>query len=295
MYAADLAGLVPAALQGQEEVLFGNLQALHNFHSQEFLRDLESCISTTELVALCFVQHCQTFYDLYAFYCQNIPRSEQLRETLVDTHLFLQECQKRLGHKLPLAAYLLKPVQRITKYQLLLKDLLKFSDNQTCVRELQSALDWMMMVIKCVNDSMHQIAITGFPADINQQGELLMQNSFQVTTETKRDIRLRLRPQQRHIFLYPKVMLFCKPTAKAAQNQYQFKHYVKMSEIGITESVRGDPRRFEVWTEGRTEVHTIQASTLALKNIWVKKINAVLFDQLKVLKKEKIMQYGQHR
>lgn len=32
-----------------------------------------------------------------------------------------QECQKRLDHKLSLDAYLLKPVQRITKYQLMLK------------------------------------------------------------------------------------------------------------------------------------------------------------------------------
>jgi hypothetical protein len=32
-----------------------------------------------------------------------------------------QECQKKLDHKLSLDAYLLKPVQRITKYQLLLK------------------------------------------------------------------------------------------------------------------------------------------------------------------------------
>lgn len=34
---------------------------------------------------------------------------------------FMQECQKRLDHKLSLDAYLLKPVQRITKYQLMLK------------------------------------------------------------------------------------------------------------------------------------------------------------------------------
>lgn len=108
-----------------------------------------------------------TFYRLYSFYCQNIPRSERLRETLVDTHLFLQECQKRLGHKLPLAAYLLKPVQRITKYQLLLKDLLRFSDNSSCTKELQKALDCMLIVLKCVNDSMHQIAITGFPVRLD--------------------------------------------------------------------------------------------------------------------------------
>lgn len=30
-------------------------------------------------------------------------------------------CQEKLGHRLPLGAYLLLPMQRITKYQLLLK------------------------------------------------------------------------------------------------------------------------------------------------------------------------------
>lgn len=84
-----------------------------------------------------------TFYRLYSFYCQNIPRSERLRETLVDTHLFLQECQKRLGHKLPLAAYLLKPVQRITKYQLLLKDLLRYV-SEYLASCLTDELNWFL-------------------------------------------------------------------------------------------------------------------------------------------------------
>lgn len=80
---------------------------------------------STLIYMLCFYFQRETFFRLYSYYCQNIPRSERLRETLVDTHLFLQACQLRLGHKLPLAAYLLKPVQRITKYQLLLKVSLK--------------------------------------------------------------------------------------------------------------------------------------------------------------------------
>ncbi|XP_055702828.1 guanine nucleotide exchange factor DBS isoform X3 [Phlebotomus papatasi] len=294
MLSEEMAALVPPGLQGKEDVLFGNLHELYTFHSEVFLKDLENCISTTELVALCFVQRRDTFYRLYSYYCQNIPRSEQLRETLVDTHLFLQECQKRLGHKLPLAAYLLKPVQRITKYQLLLKDLLRFSDNGTCAKELQKALDCMLIVLKCVNDSMHQIAITGFPADLSQQGELLLQDSFQVWTDSKKDLRLRLKTQQRHIFLYQKAMLFCKQASKTGHNKstYQYKHYVKMSQIGLTESVRGDPRRFEIWLQGRQEVHTIQASTVDIKNKWVAEIKKVLLNQLEELKGEKIKQYG---
>ncbi|XP_041774383.1 uncharacterized protein LOC121594789 isoform X4 [Anopheles merus] len=294
MLSEEMSSLVPPGLQGKADILFGNLHELYTFHNDIFLKDLENCISTTELVALCFVQRRDTFFRLYSYYCQNIPRSERLRETLVDTHLFLQECQKKLGHKLPLAAYLLKPVQRITKYQLLLKDLLKFSDTGTCSRELQKALDCMLVVLKCVNDSMHQIAITGFPADLSQQGELLMQDSFQVWTESKKDLRLRLKTQNRHIFLYQKAMLFCKQGSKTGHNKstYQFKHWLQMSQIGLTESVRGDSRRFEVWLQGRQEVHTIQATTIEIKNKWVAEIKRVLLNQLEELKGEKIKQYG---
>lgn len=32
-----------------------------------------------------------------------------------------------------------------------------------------------------------------------------------------------------------------------------------MGEIGLTESVKGDSKRFEIWLPGRSEVHTIQA------------------------------------
>ncbi|XP_065368625.1 guanine nucleotide exchange factor DBS isoform X3 [Calliphora vicina] len=294
MHSEEMIHLVPASLQGKEDILFGNLHELYTFHNDVFLKDLENCISTTELVALCFVQRRDTFYRLYSFYCQNIPRSDRLRETLVDTHLFLQECQKRLGHKLPLAAYLLKPVQRITKYQLLLKDLLRFSDSGSCTKELQKALDCMLIVLKCVNDSMHQVAITGFPTDLSQQGELLLQDSFQVWSESKKDLRLRIKPQQRHIFLYQKSMLFCKQTSKPGHNKstYQFKNYIKMSHIGLTESVRGDTKRFEVWLQGRQEVHTLQAPTIEIKNKWVAEIKRVLLNQLEELKGEKIKQYG---
>ncbi|GBP44605.1 Guanine nucleotide exchange factor DBS [Eumeta japonica] len=286
--------LLPATLVGHSDVLFGNLQELFTFHQDVFLKDLEKCISATELVALCFVHKRETFFRLYSYYCQNIPRSERLRETLVDTHLFLQACQLRLGHKLPLAAYLLKPVQRITKYQLLLKDLLRYSECGSVSTGLQEALDCMLVVLKCVNDSMHQIAITGFPFDLTQQGELLMQGSFLVVSDSKRDLRLRLRARRRHIFLYEKAILFCKPAAKNNHNKatYHFKHDLQMSQVGLTESVKGDPRKFEVWRQGRSEVHTITATSVDIKRAWVARIKRVLLDQLEELKGERVRQYG---
>ncbi|XP_011505460.1 PREDICTED: guanine nucleotide exchange factor DBS-like [Ceratosolen solmsi marchali] len=281
-----VAHLVPEALFDKADILFGNLEDIYLFHSETFLRDLENCISNTELVALCFVQRKEIFFRLYSYYCQNTPRSERLREQIQNEPQFFVICQHKLGHKLPLAAYLLKPVQRITKYQLLLKDLLKYSDEQSCCVELQEALDCMLIVLKCVNDSMYQTAITGFGGDLNVQGELLLQDSFSVWSSSKRERLLRLKPSQRHIFLYEKAVIFCKHNKPQTHTKatYHFKRYLKTSQIGLTESVKGDVRRFEIWLQGRAEVHTIQASSIDVKQVWVQQIKAVLMSQLAELK-----------
>lgn len=65
-----------------------------------------------------------------------------------------------------------------------------------------------------------------------------------------------------------------------------------MSQIGLTESVRGDAKRFEVWLQGRQEVHTLQAPSIDIKNKWVTEIKRVLLNQLEELKGEKIKLYS---
>lgn len=60
----EMATMVPPQLQGKEDVLFGNLSELYSFHNDVFLKDLENCISTTELVALCFVQRVRNWIPL---------------------------------------------------------------------------------------------------------------------------------------------------------------------------------------------------------------------------------------
>lgn len=69
----------------------------------------------------------------------------------------------------------------------------------------------------------------------------------------------------------------------------------QMSQIGLTESVRGnkgDIRKFEVWLQGRQEVHTILAPSAEVKDTWVKEIKRVLLDQFEYLKGENIKQYS---
>ncbi|KAG5851498.1 hypothetical protein ANANG_G00094060 [Anguilla anguilla] len=292
-YAAELdkthlAHLLPLALHDKKDVLFGNLPEIHDFHNRTFLKELENCVENPELVGRCFLKRKEDL-QIYEKYCQNKPRSEALWRQCGDC-AFFQECQKRLEHKLSLDAYLLKPVQRITKYQLMLKEMLKCSKNSEGTAELEEALATVLDIIKSVNDSMHQIAITGFEGSLSDLGKLLMQGSFQVWTEHKRghskvkDLA-RFKPMQRHLFLYDRMLLFCKRREDAADGHekspsYSFKHSLKMSAVGITENVKGDMKKFEVWYNGREEVYIIQASSMDVKNMWVSEIRKVLTGQL---------------
>ena len=46
---------------------------------------------------------------------------------------------------------------------LLLKDLRKYSDDPNSQHVLDDAVNAMLVVLRCVNDSMHQISISAYP------------------------------------------------------------------------------------------------------------------------------------
>uniref|UniRef100_A0A674CKK6 MCF.2 cell line derived transforming sequence a n=1 Tax=Salmo trutta TaxID=8032 RepID=A0A674CKK6_SALTR len=288
-----LSGLLPPILQSKKDILFGNMPEIYNFHSRVFLQDLEGCLETPEGVGACFLERKENF-QVYECYCQNKSRSESLWRQFSDC-AFFQECQKKLEHKLGLDSYLLKPVQRLTKYQLLLKELLKYSPGG-CegTSELQGALAAMLDLLKSVNDSMHQIAITGYQGELSDLGRVLMQGSFSVWISHKKGpTRMkelaRFKPMQRHLFLYERALLFCKRREEHGEGadktpSYSFKHCLKMSAVGITENVKGDVKKFEIWYSGREEVYLVQANTVEVKMAWLNDLRRILTNQQKLLK-----------
>eukprot|EP00063_Salmo_salar_P076683 XP_014051518.1 PREDICTED: proto-oncogene DBL isoform X8 [Salmo salar] len=284
-----LSNLLPSVLRSKKEVLFGNMPEIYKFHSRTFLQDLEGCLETPERVGACFLQRKEKF-QVYERYCQNKPHSELLWRQC-SASLFFQECQKKLAHKLGLDSYLLKPVQRLTKYQLLLKELLKHSAESGYISELQGALESMLDLLKSVNDSMHQIAITGYEGELSDLGRVLMQGSFSVWISHKRGptrMKARFKPMQRHLFLHEHALLFCKRREEHGEGHdrtpyYSFKHCLRMSAVGITENVKGDVKKFELWYSGREEVYVVQAPTFQIKIAWLTEIRKILTNQQRLL------------
>ncbi|XP_054724587.1 guanine nucleotide exchange factor DBS-like [Uloborus diversus] len=258
--------LVPSSLYGKADILFGNMEDIYSFHSNVFLRDLQACSSTPELVGHCFVNRRDAFHKLYTTYCLNKPKSEALRRQCGDDNPFF-------------------------------KDLLKCVDEGSGQTDLQEAVDAMLEVLKYVNDSMHQIAITGFYGSLADYGKLLLQSAFSVWMERKKErIReLRFKPRSRYIFLYEQLVLFTKKYGRDDNPSYAFKNALKTSQIGLTENMkgyRGDKRKFELWLHGRSQVFIIQAPSVEVKEVWVKEIKKVLLLQFEHLKDENLKQHS---
>ncbi|XP_056592278.1 proto-oncogene DBL isoform X3 [Triplophysa dalaica] len=288
----SLSNILPSVLQNKKEELFGNLPEIYKFHSRIFLQDLENCLEAPERVGAHFLARKENF-QVYERYCQNKPRSDALWRQCSDS-VFIQECKRKLEHKLGLDSYLLKPVQRLTKYQLLLKELLKHSLNSLYAPELQGALNAMLDLLKSVNDSMHQIAITGYEGELSNLGRVLMQGSFNVWINhrkgaTRMKDMARFKPMHRHLFLHERALLFCKKREENGDGpnrtaSYSFKHCLMMSAVTITENIKGDLKKFEIWFNGKEEVYVVQAPTVEVKVAWLTEIRKILNNQQKSVK-----------
>ncbi|XP_040600595.1 proto-oncogene DBL isoform X4 [Mesocricetus auratus] len=256
--------LMPPLLRNKKDVLFGNMAEIYEFHNNIFMSSLEDCSNAPERVGPCFLERKDDF-QMYAKYCQNKPRSELIWRKYSECAFF--------------------------------QELLKYSREGEGTTQLKEALDTMLDLLKSVNDSMHQIAISGYIGNLNELGKMILQGAFSVWVghrkgATKMKDFARFKPMQRHLFLYEKAVMFCKRRVESGEGadrypSYRFKHCLKMEEAGITEHVKGDSRKFEIWYGEKEEIYIIQAPNIDVKMLWLKEIRNILLKQQELLTAKK--------
>ncbi|EYC45731.1 hypothetical protein Y032_0418g1116 [Ancylostoma ceylanicum] len=200
---------IAVPIRGRSDLVFGNLRELLHFHSRFLLPELLSNENSSAGICRVFVQHANRFLSLYHAYCQNKAASDAIRKEFCEMSSFFADCQRRAGHPLPLGAYLLKPVQRITKYQLLLRELERHCRPE--VRpEVAAALSTMLELLAQINAAIHQLHISGFNGDLRLLGPLRLQSECDVYQFSRKKKGKTARAQRRHLFLFDGGVLFCK-------------------------------------------------------------------------------------
>ncbi|XP_045409463.1 rho guanine nucleotide exchange factor 25 isoform X3 [Lemur catta] len=151
---------VPESLRGRDRIVFGNIQQIYEWHRDYFLQELQRCLKDPDWLAQLFIKHERRLH-MYVVYCQNKPKSEHVVSEFGDS--YFEELRQQLGHRLQLNDLLIKPVQRIMKYQLLLKDFLKYYSRAGMdTEELEQAVEVMCFVPKRCNDMMTLGRLRGF-------------------------------------------------------------------------------------------------------------------------------------
>ncbi|XP_039516813.1 pleckstrin homology domain-containing family G member 4B-like isoform X2 [Pimephales promelas] len=264
---------LPQDLRGKRSIIFGNLEKLCDFHSQFFLKDLEICAHSPLSISSCFLQHEEQF-GMYALYSKNKPRSDAL--LISHGNSFFKNKQVELGDKMDLASYLLKPIQRMSKYALLLKDLIKecgHSQEQE-LTDLRTAEEMVKFQLRHGNDLLAMDAIRGCDVNLKEQGQLRCQDEFIVWCGRKKYLR--------HVFLFEDLILFSKTKKiEGGYDIYIYKQSYKTAEIGMTENVGDSGLRFEIWFRRRKSQDTfiLQASSGEVKAAWTSVIGKILWRQ----------------
>ncbi|KAM8877902.1 uncharacterized protein plekhg4 isoform 1-T1 [Synchiropus picturatus] len=264
---------VPQDLRGKRSVVFGNLEKLLDFHNQFFLKELEVCQKHPLRVSHCFLRHSEQF-ALYALYSKNKPKSDAL---LTGHGLFFKRKQQELADKMDLSSYLLKPIQRMSKYALLLADIIKeVGDSQEAeLPSLQAASNMVKFQLRHGNDLLAMDAIRNCDVNLKEQGQLLRQDEFTVWTGRKKC--------QRHVFLFQELLLLSKPKKmEGGLDVFHYKHSFKTADLGLTESTGKDGLSFEIWFRKRTvknQTLILQAGTSEIKHNWTSEIGRILWTQ----------------
>lgn len=274
---------VPESLRGRDRIVFGNIQQIYEWHRDYFLQELQQCLKDPDWLAQLFIKHERRLH-MYVVYCQNKPKSEHVVSEFGDS--YFEEIRQQLGHRLQLNDLLIKPVQRIMKYQLLLKDFLKYYSRAGMdTEELEQAVEVMCFVPKRCDDMMSLGRLRGFEGKLTAQGKLLGQDTFLVT-EPESGGLLSSRGRERRVFLFEQIVIFSEAQGGGGrggtQPGYVYKSSIKVSCLGLEGNLQGNPSRFALTSrgpEGGIQRYVLQASDPAVSQAWIKQVAQILESQ----------------
>lgn len=116
---------LPHSLHGKKYHVFGNIERLHGFHRDSLLPSLVNCDENVLEIANVFYDHISQdrFYG-YVLYGLNKPKAERI---CLEHKAFFDSITNKSVDKLGINSFLLEPIQRLPRYNLLLTEIIKVS------------------------------------------------------------------------------------------------------------------------------------------------------------------------
>uniref|UniRef100_A0A4W4DXD6 FYVE, RhoGEF and PH domain containing 3 n=1 Tax=Electrophorus electricus TaxID=8005 RepID=A0A4W4DXD6_ELEEL len=262
--------------------IFSNISSIYCFHHQFLLPELQMRITqewNTNPRIGDILQKLAPFMKMYGEYVKNFDRAMDLVNTWTQRSTqfksVVQNIQKQdVCGNLTLQHHMLEPVQRIPRYELLLKDYLKKLPNDALDRkDTEKALDLISTAANHSNaairkmEKMHKLLevyerLDGEEDIVNPANELIKEGHIKKMSAKNGTA------QDRYLYLFNNMLLYCVPKLRLMGQKLSVRERIDITGLEVQENVKLNlPFTFTI--TGKQRSLELQARTAEEKEDWI--------------------------
>ncbi|XP_044758879.1 obscurin isoform X8 [Coccinella septempunctata] len=255
---------VPKIVRDNFEVIFGNLKEIAEFHRTVLMEGVKYYENEPHLLGKAYLR-LERDFDKHVNYCRDEPQAQIFLENCTEAREYFEGLSQRLGDDKSLSEHLKLPIQRINDYQLLLKELVRYS---ACLQEdntnLQKALELMLSIPSRAEDDKFTSSIEGYRGSIYKLGRLLGHDWFSITVG---DL-----VKERYLFLFKGRILICKVRRISDDRSvFQLKDVIKLQQVEVKDHPEED-YVFELVDRATKNSLILTTHREGVKENWLKEI-----------------------
>ncbi|XP_006522087.1 FYVE, RhoGEF and PH domain-containing protein 4 isoform X2 [Mus musculus] len=262
--------------------IFSNISSINAFHSKFLLPELEKRMQEWETTPRIgdILQKLAPFLKMYGEYVKGFDNAVELVKTMTERvpqfKSVTEEIQKqKICGSLTLQHHMLEPIQRIPRYEMLLKDYLKklspdspdWNDAKKSLEIISTAASHSNSAIRKMENLKKLLEIyemLGEEEDIvNPSNELIKEG--QILKLAARNTSA----QERYLFLFNNMLLYCVPRFSLVGSKFTVRTRVGIDGMKIVETHNEEyPHTFQI--SGKERTLELQASSEQDKEEWIK-------------------------
>ncbi|XP_069489523.1 FYVE, RhoGEF and PH domain-containing protein 2 isoform X2 [Ambystoma mexicanum] len=230
-------------------LIFSNISSICQFHGLFFLPELKQRMAEWDSKPRIgdIIQKLAPFLKMYAEYVRNFDNAMQLiclwMEKCPRFQEIIEDIQRReVSANLSLRHHMLEPVQRVPRYELLMKEYLKKLPPQSQDRpDTEKALELIFSAAKHSNAAIAEMERLrrlwevykrlGVEEDfVDPSNELIKEGAIQ-----KISLRRSSSTTERYLFLFNNMLLYCVPKVLQVGSEYQVRMKMDVSGMKVKE------------------------------------------------------------
>ncbi|KAM5170310.1 FYVE, RhoGEF and PH domain-containing protein 4 isoform 2-T2 [Mantella aurantiaca] len=265
--------------------IFSNILSIYSFHSSFLLPELEGRMrewSNNPRIGD-ILQKLAPFLKMYAEYVKNFDNAMETVKTWMERSTQFKHVVEEIQREgkcgsLTLQHHMLGPVQRIPRYEMLLKDYLRKlpqdsfdrSDAEKSLEIISTAASHSNSAIRKMENLKKLLMVYEMLGE--EEDIMHPSNEFIKEGQIMKLAARNTSTQYRHLFLFNNMLLYCVPKFSLAGAKYSVRTKIGLDGMKVVETQNED-YRYTFQISGKERTLELQAGSEQIKEEWIKALN----------------------